>query len=235
DIRLDHENPWFKKYMEFAQALVERSDGRFPVGHGPEIGPTDLHAVLRGHTQSIIDLMDEPEKSSRLLEQLGCIFRDLADELWKRVPLFHDGYFDAQYSLWAPGSIIRMQEDATAVYSPDLYRKFVQPVDRMIAAHFDNSFIHLHSTSMFMLDAFLEIEEIKCLQVNYETSGPPVKDMIPYFQMVQNAKRPLLIRGAFDPEEMRLLVDSLDPRGLLLLIMVNTMEEIEALRPIVGM
>jgi hypothetical protein len=228
--QLDHENPWFRKYMEFGQALVARSNGRFPVSHGAELGPSDLHAVLRGHNESIMDLMDEPEKSGELLWRLGEIFRDITEEFWKRVPLFHGGYFDAQYSLWSPGPIIRMQEDATAVFSPALYRKFVQPVDRMLAGHFACSFIHLHSTSMFLLEAFLEIEEIKCFEINHDVCGPPLDDMIPYFQRVQKARRPLLIRGSFNPQEMRLVLDSLEPRGLFLNIMVNTMEEVEVLK-----
>src|SRR3990172_5599249 len=32
---LDHENPWFKKYIEFAEALAAESKGRFPVSHSP--------------------------------------------------------------------------------------------------------------------------------------------------------------------------------------------------------
>jgi hypothetical protein len=135
-VGLDPENPWYRKYLELAEALVERADGRFPVSHGAEIGPADMHAVLRGHSQSIIDLIDDPEKTSQLLWRLGEIFATLTQELWKRVPLFHGGYFDAQYSLWAPGPIIRMQEDATAVFSPKLYRRLVQPVDRMLASQF---------------------------------------------------------------------------------------------------
>jgi len=234
-VRLDPENPWFRKYMEFAAVLVRASNGRFPVSHSPEIGPTDLHAVLRGHTPSILDLADEPEKSAELLWRLGEVFLQITEELWRRVPLFHGGYFDAQYSLWAPGPIIRMQEDATAVYSPSLYRRFVQPVDRMLAGHFTSSFIHLHSTSMFLLDAFLEIGEIQCFEVNNDALGPPVRAMVRYFRRIQDARKPLLIRGSFTPDEMGLLTDSLEPRGLFLNIMVNEMKEVEALRPLLGM
>jgi len=233
--QLDHENPWFRKYVEFGQALVAWSNGRFPVSHAAELGPTDLHAVLRGHTESIVDLMEEPEKSAELLWRLGEIFRDLTKEFWKRVPLFHGGYFDAQYSLWSPGPIIRLQEDATAVYSPLLYRKFVQPVDRLLAGQFASSFIHLHSTSMFLLEAFLEIEEIKCFEINNDACGPPVTEMVPYFQMIQKAKRPLLIRGSFNREELQLLMDSLEPTGLFLNIMVNKMEEVQALKLLLAM
>ncbi|MCW5983303.1 MAG: hypothetical protein KIT09_34750 [Bryobacteraceae bacterium] len=234
-VRLDAGNPWYRKYLEFADALAAVSGGRFPVSHSPEIGPTDLHAVLRGHSESILDLADEPEKSAELLFRLGEIFREITKEIWRRLPLYCGGYFDAQYSLWAPGPIIRMQEDATAVYSPALYRRFVQPVDRMLAAHFPSSFIHLHSTSMFLLDAILEIEEIQCYEVNNDAAGPPLAEMVPYFQQIQRAGKPLLIRGAFAPDEMRLLMDSLEPRGLFLNIMVNGMSEVEALRPLVGM
>jgi hypothetical protein len=234
-VRLDHENPWFVKYIEFAQALVAESNGRFPVSHSPEIGPTDLHAVLRGHNQSILDLKEEAEKSAEILWQMGNIFLEITQELWNRVPLFHGGYFDAQYSLWSPGPIIRVQEDATAVYSPRLYRQLVQPVDRMLASQFANSFIHLHSTSMFLLDAFLEIKEIKCFEINNDVCGPPLEKMVPYFQMVQQAERPLLIRGSFTPDEIRLLMDSLETQGLFLNIMVNTMQEVEILRPLLGM
>ena len=234
-VRLDLQNPWIRRYMEFGQALAARGQGLFPVSHAADLGPTDLHAALRGHSQSILDLTDEPEKSAELLDRLGDIFYTYTQEYWKAIPLFHGGYYDGHYSLWSPGPIIRMQEDATAVYSPGLYRKFVQPVDRKLASRFASSFIHLHSTSMFLLDALLEIEEIRCFEINNDVCGPPLEDMVGYFQMVQKAHRPLLIRGSFSPEELNLLMDCLEPRGLFLNVMVNSMMEIENLRPQLNM
>ena len=231
---LDHQNPWFRKYLEFAQALVARSQGRYPVSHGAELGPTDLHALLRGHGQSVFDLMDEPQKSAQLLTHLGRLFAEFFQETWKHLPLYHGGYFDAQYQLWAPGPIIRIQEDATAVFSPRLYRELVQPVDRMIAQQFACNFIHLHSTSMFMLDAFLEIEELRCFEINIEPFNIPVQGMIEYYKMVQDADRPLLIRGSITRDEARLIIDSLDPRGLYLHLMPKNKQEVDALRPILG-
>ncbi|MBW1960010.1 MAG: hypothetical protein JRJ04_01010, partial [Deltaproteobacteria bacterium] len=95
--KLDHDSPWFEKYKEFMDALIERSNGRYPVSHGAELGPTDLHALLRGHSESLVDLMDEPERSAELLAHMGHIFADFFKEAWKRIPLYHGGYFDAQY------------------------------------------------------------------------------------------------------------------------------------------
>jgi hypothetical protein len=233
--RLDLENPWFKKYVEFLEALIDRAAGRYPISHGAELGPTDLHGLLRGHNGSIIDLVDAPNNSAELLMHLGHLFVEFFQEAWKRIPLYHGGYFDAQYQLWAPGAIVRMQEDATALFSPDLYRQLVQPVDRMIAKQFACNFMHLHTTSMFILDAILEIEELRCLEINIESFNIPVEGMIKYFTMVQDADRPLLLRGSFTEDELRLVRDSLDPRGLYLHIMPNSKEEVDIMRPILGM
>ena len=108
-------------------------------------------------------------------------------------------------------------------------------MDRLLAGHFAGNFIHLHSTSMFLLEAFLEMKEIRCYEVNHDALGPPVKAMVPHFQRIQEARKPLLIRGSFHPEEIQLLMDSLDPRELFLNIMVRDEREIEELRPLVGM
>lgn len=234
-IHLDQANPWFMKYMEFVEALIRRSAGRFAVSHGTLPGPSDLAGTLRGRTQSIVDLLEEPGNVSTLLWKLAGISREINDEVWKRVPLFHGGYFDAEYQLWSPTPIFRMQEDATALYSPRLYRKLLQAVDRELAGHYSSSFIHLHSTSMFILDSFLEIEQIRCFQVNNDVGGPPIEDMVPYFQMIQRAKRPLIIRGYFSPHEASVVGDCLEPCGLYMYIMVKSMKEVDTLRPILGM
>jgi len=104
-----------------------------------------------------------------------------------------------------------------------------------LARHFPCAFMHLHSTSMFLLDAFLEIEELRCFEINYDAAGPPLEAMLPHFARVQAAGRSLLVRGSFRPEELRRLVDALDPKGLMLLVMARDRAEVDSLRAIVGM
>jgi hypothetical protein len=88
---------------------------------------------------------------------------------------------------------------------------------------------------MFILDAFLEIEELRCFEINNDAIGPPLTEMLPYFQMVQQARRSLLIRGSLTPDDARLLMDSLDPRGLYLLVVVKDPGEADRLRPLLGL
>jgi hypothetical protein len=234
-LRLDRENPWFRKYIEFAGALVRHARGRYPISHGALVGPCDILGELRGHTQSIVDILDEPERAMQALWRATHIFEEITTEVWKQLPRFAGGYFDGMYQLWSPGPIIRIQEDASSLYSPALYRKFLQPLDRHLARRFASAFIHLHSTSMFLLEAFLEIEELRCFEINNDAIGPSIATMLPYFRMVQAARRSLLIRGTFTPDDIRLLMDSLDPRGLYLLILVKEPGEADRLRPLLKM
>jgi hypothetical protein len=233
--RLDPSAPWYRKYMAFADALVRRAAGRYPVSHGTLVGPLDLAVSLRGHEQTVIDMMEEPQQAARLLDHMAEFFVGITRDVWKRLPLFGGGFYDAQYQLWAPGPIARMQEDAIAVLSPRLYTDIVRPIDERIARSFECAFMHLHATSMFVLDRILEIEPLRCLEINNDVGGPPIAEMAPHFAKVQRAGRSLLIRGSFTPDEMRLLMDTLDPRGLYLYVMVREPAEIDALRPIVGM
>ncbi|MGI6368789.1 MAG: hypothetical protein ACOX2L_10640 [Anaerolineae bacterium] len=234
---LDLEGAWASVYLGFIDALVERSAGRYPISHGTLHGPSDMTAALRGHSQSVLDLLHEPVRSTRLLEQMAQMFRDVTLAAWERIPLWHGGCYDAQYQLWAPGPIIRMQEDASGLYSPALYRRFLQPVDAWLAGQFACAFMHLHSTSMFLLDEFLAIDALRCFEVNYElvSGGPPVAGMLPYWRRIQQAGRSLLIRGSFTPEEAQELVEGLDPRGLYLYIMVEDQAEIARVRPRLGL
>jgi hypothetical protein len=234
-IAFDKNSPWFKKYLDFTAALVKRAAGRYPVSPSAVNGPIDYVVDLRGHEQTVIDLMLEPERAVPLLEKMAAFFVDVTKELWNHIPLFHGGYYDAMYNLWAPESIIRFQEDALAVLSPDLYEKYLKPVDSRVTANFGSAFMHLHATSMIALDQILDIPTIRCLEINNDVGGPPVSWLAPYLQKVQKAKKPLLIRGSFTPEEMRMLMDCLEPAGLYLYIMIKDIKEMEALRPIVGL
>ena len=234
-MKIDLDHPWFKTYLEFIDVLVKRSDGRYPVSHSTLCGPLDFVVALRGHEQTVIDMMEEPENAGRLIREMGDAFILFTQEAWKRIPRFQGGYFDAQYRLWSPGSIIRMQEDAIAVMSPSLYQEFIQPVDRKIASTFENPFMHLHATSMIVLDELLAVQEIKALEVNHDVGGPPIEDLIPYLQRIQEHNVPLIVRGEFVTEEIQKLVDALDPAGLYLYMMVADRKASDPFRPLVGL
>jgi hypothetical protein len=232
---IDSDSPWMRCYLSFIAALVERANGRYPVSHGAELGPSDLHAVLRGHNQALFDLVDSPLETAQLLMRMGKAFAEFTRLAWEQIPLYHGGYFDAQYQLWAPGPIARLQEDASASFSPEIYRSLVRPTDEFVAASFECCFMHVHTTSLHLLDAILEVENLTCLEINLESFNIPNIEMMPFFQRVQAANRSLIIRGSVTAAELRLFLDHLDPAGLYLHILVDEYADADELKAVAGM
>ena len=138
---------------------------------------------------------------------------------------FQGGYLIEQFGFWAPGIIVRLQEDISAVYSPKTYCDLIQAFDRKIAAAFPYCLIHLHNSSLFLLDYFLEIEEIDVFQINRDLAGMPTEEMIPYLKKVQDHKRRLLIRGALTQDDLQLIHANLSPVGLILQIVLDHADE----------
>ena len=139
-------------------------------------------AALRGASQMIFDLYDTPELFQRLARRCTDLLVELVEEQQKITGAFAGGYEVEQLALWAPDRIIRMQEDGSAFFSPALYVQHLQGEDERQASSFPYSVIHLHSSSLFLLDRILDVEPLKCIQINKDVGGAEVPKMLPFSQ-----------------------------------------------------
>jgi len=224
-LNLSKDNPWRKKYLEFVSALQDRYGDRYPVGQPILRGTSDMVAALRGSQQMIFDLYDHPQEFLRLARACTDFFIGLVKDQLAVTKPFYGGFEVEQFTLWAPQGIVRMQEDASALFSPDLYVKCLQEEDRRIASAFPYDVIHLHSSSLHLLDRFVDIEPQKCFEINKDQGGWGVARMVPLFKMVQSRGKKLIIRGKLDQADFDLLRKDLSPRGLYLQVVIDKPEE----------
>lgn len=208
-------NPWYNKYMDFTRALVELARGRFMVGQPILRGPTDVLSAMRGHQQFVLDLCYQPEEARRCLAVVGRAFKQFMIDQQELIPDFHGGRGIGFYYLWAPGKVIWLQEDASALLSPTLFGKFAAPEDSRILAAQEYNLFHLHPASFFIIDQLIEMEPLKVIQINKDVGGPTVGEMIPVFRKVL-AKKRLVVWGEFDDDEVAELIHGLPFRGLML-------------------
>jgi hypothetical protein len=188
---------------------------------------TDLIAVLRGHSQSIIDCIEAPAETHKLIDICAQSFLTVIKEQFGKIEPFHGGYFLEQYSLWAPDKIIRLQEDASALFSPDLLQQHITEPDSYLASQFPCSFIHLHSSSLFLIDYFIDIDELDVIQINKDVSGMEMDEMMEAFRKVQNAGKRLLIRGPITTEDMKLVSEKLSSTGLMIQTVMDNPSEVK--------
>jgi hypothetical protein len=226
---LSPDNPWRRKYLEFVAKLNDHFHDRCPVGQPILRGISDMIAALRGTSQMVFDLYDQPEPFRHLAERCTDLLVSLVADQQRISGPFAGGYEIEQLALWAPGRIIRMQEDGSAFLSPALYVKYFQDKDERQASSFPYSLIHLHSSSLFLLHAILDVESLKCIQINKDVGGMEVSDMLPFFKNVQDRGKRLMIRGKLDHEDLKLLRRELSPNGLYLQIVVESPAETKRL------
>lgn len=227
-ITVDRHNPWLQKYLEFTSALVELSQGRFPVGMPIMRGPSDMTGALLGQTEMVYALTDEPEKMKAFFLKVTDFFLHVLDEQNRLIPPFHGGTALGFYHVWAPGKSVWFQEDLSAIMSPAMYREFLAEPARRICAGKDYTSIHLHPASFFILDELFRIEELKSIEVNKDVGGPTVPEMLPELQKIMEKKN-LILWGDFTPKDLDCLKKNLPKRGLFLHVIAPTMEEAEGL------
>ncbi len=237
-ITVTDDNPWLSKYLSFVADLSATADGRYPVGLPILRGVSDMFGMLRGHMEALIDCVEEPARTRKVCGLCADALIALVRGHHETAGRFYGGHFIEQYAMWAPGTLVRMQEDETAVYSPTIYEEIIADADRKIAQAFDYSLIHLHSSSLFLIDRFLAIPEITMFEINKDICEMELPEMIPYLRKIQDHDRLLYVRGPLTRDDVSLISKNLAPDGLVLQTVVGSVDEglevLDAIRSVYG-
>jgi DNA-binding FadR family transcriptional regulator len=227
-VRFDPQNPWLGKYLEFTTALVEQSRGRYPVGMPIMRGPTDMLGALLGQQEMVLATkMADPQVMRQLIERVTRAFLAVIEAQRRLTPPFHGGWSLGFYHVWTPGPAIWFQDDLSAILSPSIYRQFFLDSARLILAGYEHTAVHLHPTSFFILDELLTLENLKVVEVNKDSGGPSVKEMLPVLAKIMET-RGLILWGDLTIEDLELVRRNLPCRGLCLNVVAPTLAEAKA-------
>jgi hypothetical protein len=211
-------NPWWQRLLQCTRELIQLSAGRFPVCPPLLRGPGDAAAALRGAMNLTPEYLRDPSGVERLLAHCTDVRIEVVRRLSAEIPAWNGTHAAGGYpsKLWSQRTVAYSQEDAAALLSPTLFRRFLLPLHRRMCQAAEVNFIHLHSACLWPVDILLEDGCYDVLEINidHEGAAPPLPDLMPVFQRIQQAGRPLLLWGRIRPEDWRVLRDGLDPVGL---------------------
>ncbi len=213
-IRGWRDSPWLAKMLEITAALVDRFPPPVMVTQSLMRGPVDMLAAILGDERTVYALNDSPELCHRLLQVCTDSFIGGGHAQYDLVPRVEGGHC-SWFGIWAPGTVIRTQCDASALVGPAWYEEHILPHDIRIAEAFDYSIIHLHSGFLHTVDALLKHPLPTAIQVAIDPGGfgPPPDTQIPIFQKILE-KKPLLIEGRLTEREYNAIRDALPGEGL---------------------
>jgi len=215
---------WLDKLREFTAFLVEHSGGRFLVTQTLMRGVSDMLEALVGGEGLGLAIYDDPVKFHEIAAQCAELFIQIARAQLELIPRFQGGLSNP-FGIWAPGSSIRTQDDASALLSAAQYAEFILPHQERIAAAFDYSVIHLHSACLHVAEAICD-SSISAVQVSLDPVpfGPTVPELLPRLARILE-KKPLILEGPCTPAELDLLRNVLDPRGLFIGVSLESEED----------
>ena len=205
---------WFEALKRLTELLVARSGGRYAVAQTLMRGPCVLAEAVLGPELMSYSLYEHQDSLRRFLDEAVDTFIEILHaQLARMAPV--EGGTMSPFGIWAPGTVVRTQCDATAFLSADHYREWFLPYDERICETVDYSIIHLHSVSLHTVDALLAVARPHAIQVTLETSppGPTLEEMVPVFRKALGVK-PLLLEGHLSEEELDWLWDELPNDGL---------------------
>lgn len=205
---------WLDKLLEFTGYIVEQHypDRCIPTTDLIARGPGDLLLHILGPERMYLSLYDHPEEVKLLLEQITDLYIQWGMRQLEIIPRFHGGYCNT-YGIWSPGKTIRSQEDYATNLSRKHYEEFLEPCDRRVAAAFEYETYHTHSGFPQLAEWVLEIEEVKCIEVALDPSGPTIEDSIPLWNKILDRK-PLIVIGPVTRTQLEIMVERLNPCGL---------------------
>lgn len=230
EIAFDASNSWVVKYMEFLDVFGEKLSPQHAVGQSVVRGPGDVASALLGEERMVFAFHDAPEQMRKLLERLTTLCADFIRAQAAHVPAFHGGSVVGQFEVWAPGWAVRLQDDALGLLSPRLYAEFMGPLHEQLCALSPYNMFHLHTTSLHVLSELLQTAGLGAVEISRDEGVTGLADMLPAFKQVQEAGRPLLVKGRLSQAELLELQRDLSPRGLCLQTVVDTWDEARDLR-----
>ena len=219
-------NPWVAKLLEFIPPLEQRSAGRYPVGATLMRGVSDLLAALYGGGDFVLRMLDAPEEIESVVEQLADFWIAFGRCLLERLPLYHGGTGGYMYSLWCPGKTIWLQEDAVALLSPQLYRRFIFEADCRIARAFEHTALHLHPSRVIPSDDLIK-SGIDVIELHIDHDGPRAAALEKHYRTILAAK-PLLVWGDVTEADLEFLLRELPHQGLAVNLVVGSPEQAHA-------
>jgi hypothetical protein len=227
-------NPWFLKLLEFLDALVKHSRGRFACGPTLMRGFADMGAAMRSATNLSLDLYDCPGNLRRLAETCAEVWAETGKAQLALVPESENGYIIGCAGLrcWVPDKGIWMQDDAVSVLSPKFYKKIYLDLVKTVTAQFPCVAFHLHGNALWPVDLLLGLDEIDVLEVNYDVGVCHLDDVVAAWKKIQQ-KKPCIGYADLPPDQLELHLDQWSPQGLSIQTMSPTIEIAKVKRDLV--
>jgi hypothetical protein len=212
----DPANAWWQATEATLKAAAPLAYGKYLVGCPDLVENIDILAALREPQTLLMDMIERPEWVERKVAEINAVWFEAYQRIYDLIKLEDGSSTFGPFRIWGPGKTAKLQCDASAMFSPDMFRRFVVPGLTEQCRWLDHSLYHLDGTqAMGHLDALLEIEELDAIewtpQAGIEEGGHPRWHAL-YRRILEAGKSVQVVNVRHD--EILPLLDAIGGKGV---------------------
>ncbi len=225
--QFDASNEWWKVTETLLTECANLARGKYLVGCPDLIENIDILAALREPQTLMMDMVERPEWVEQKISEINNVWFEAYQRIYDIIKL-EDGSsaFDA-FRVWGPGKTAKVQCDASAMFSPDMFHRFVAPSLTEQCQWLDYSIYHLDGTQAIChLETLLEIAALDAIewtpQAGIEKGGNP--RWFEMYRRILDAGKSVQIIDV-QKNEIIPLLDAIGTRGVYLMTSFLNMTE----------
>jgi hypothetical protein len=218
---LDPHNFYWDFTLRLAGELLQRGRGKFLVSFPDFIEGLDTLAAMRGTEELLVDLIERPGWVHSCLREITDRYFRCYDVLYD---LIRDEVGGSVFWAWAPGRMVKLQCDFSAMISPEMFGEFMVPVLREMTERISYSMYHWDGPGAIVhLDHLLSLPKLDMIQWTPGAGQPPTDDRTwwPLFHRIVEAGKKIYCMECGGAANLRALKAEFGPGLKQFLIRMN--------------
>ena len=223
--KLHYDESIVDSQIAFAEKIHQESNGEVFLSMPDNCGTLDALATLMGTQELMIALLEDPEIVKEGVRILNDGHRQATNKFYHALrKQADDGCMHGWMHLWAPGILEQMQCDISVMLSPKMYEEFVLPELSEQMNWIDYPVYHFDGIEQIKhLDMLLSLEKLRAIQWTHVAGQPSPVHYLSELKRIQKSGKGIIVMTP--PENVKELVENLDPRGLYIHTEVKTPEQ----------
>jgi len=222
-LHIDKEHPAYRYHMSVLKRGVREAAGKSLPSLGAFYHGGDTLAALRGTEQLLFDCIERPEAVRDAEMYLMDMWCDFYDESYSVIRNAAEGSL-CWIGVWAPGRTYAVSNDFSYNISPQMFQSLFLPAIKKQTEFLDYSIYHVDGVDAFKhVDALCELPRLHALQILPGAGKPSPLHYLDVLKKVQSSGKNLHI--SIPPEEVRLALELLSARGLMICTRCRTESE----------
>lgn len=230
-LKFNPESRWWKITEATVKATAALGRGRYAAACPDLVENIDILAALRDPQTLLMDMVIRPEWVEQKVMEINTAFFEAYRRIYEIIKLEDNSACFGAFSLWGPGKTAKLQCDASAMFSPDMFNRFVVPALSAQCEWLDCSMYHLDGPECIVhLDSLLGIEALDAIEwtPSPRVPGGGSPQWFPMYRRILEAGKSVQV-VSIAPDEIIPLLDAVGGKGMYILTWFKDVRQAEAI------